>query len=89
MFSGWLNLHRPCLFATKGVSNKGKIKKVYQHKDAKTPLECLVLRNETELVARANEQPDLQAAHKMQRAKAALFAMFNKPGRKNQTSSQT
>ena len=68
---------------------------------AKTPLKCLVLRSETGLVAfksaaalesllaRANEQPDLQAAHKIQRVKAALFAMFNKPGRKNQTSSQT
>lgn len=68
---------------------------------AKTPLKCLVLRSETGLVAfksaaalesllaRANEQPDLQAAHKLQRVKAALFGMFNKPGRKNQTSSQT
>ena len=96
VFNGWLNLHRPCLFATEVVSDKGKIKKVYQHKDTKTPLECLVLLNEMGLVtfksaaalesllARANEQTDLQAAHEMQRAKAALFAMFNKPGRKNQ-----
>ena len=41
------------------------------------------------LLVRANEQTDLQAAHEMQRVKVALFAMFNKPGRKSQTSSQT
>lgn len=32
------------------VSDKGKIKKVYKHKDAKTPLECLILLNKTGLV---------------------------------------
>ena len=97
VFNGWLNLHRPCLFATEVVSDKGKIKKVYPHKDTKTPLECLVLLIETGLVtyksaamleslmARANEQTDLQAAQAMQKAKAALFAMFNKPGRKSQS----
>lgn len=94
VFNGWLNLHRPCLFATEVVSDKGKIKKVYKHKDTKTPLECLVLLNAAGLVAfksatmldsllvKAKEKTDLQAAKEMQKAKADLFAMFNKPGRK-------
>jgi hypothetical protein len=78
------------------VSDKGKIKKVYKHKDAKTPLECLVLRHKAELVTfksaatldsllgKAKEKTDLQAAQEMQKAKADLFAPFNKPGRKSQ-----
>ena len=94
VFNGWLNLHRPCLFAMEVVSDKGKIKKVYKHKDAKTPLECLVLLNEAGLVTfksattldslleKAKEKTDLQAAQEMQKAKADLFTMFNKPGRK-------
>jgi hypothetical protein len=65
------------------------------HKDAKTPLECLVLLNEAGLVTfksaatldgllnKAKERTDLQAAQEMQKAKADLFAMFNKPGRKS------
>jgi hypothetical protein len=97
VFNDWLNLHRPCLFATEVVSDKGKIKKVYKHKDTKTPLECLVKLNEAALVTfkstttlqalllRAKEKTDLQAALEMQNAKAALFQMFNKPVRKSQT----
>jgi hypothetical protein len=97
VFNGWLNLHRPCLYATEVVSDKGKIKKVYRHKDTKTPLECLVLLDAAGLVTfksattlkslltRAKEQSDLQAAQEMQKAKAALFAMFNRPGCKSQT----
>ena len=41
-FNSWLNLHRPCLYATEVVSEKGKIKRIYKHDDVKTPLECLV-----------------------------------------------
>jgi hypothetical protein len=90
-------MHRPCLFATEVVSDKGKIKKVYKNKDAKTPLECLVLLNKAGLVAfknattlqtlllRAKNKTDLQGAQEMQNAKAALFQMFNKPPRKSQT----
>ena len=97
VFNEWLNLHRPCLFATEVVSEKGKIKKVYKHRDAKTPLECLVLLNEQGLVtfksstmldcllSKASEKTDLQAAQEMQKAKAELFAMFNKPERKRQS----
>lgn len=97
VFNEWLNLHRPCLFATMVVSDKGKIKKVYKNKDAKTPLECLVLLNKIGLVTfknattleglllRAKSKADLQAAQEMQKAKAELFEMFNKSGRKNHT----
>ncbi len=97
VFNDWLNLHRPCLFATEVVSDKGKIKKVYKNKDAKTPLECLVLLDKTGLVSfksatilrslqeKAKEKTDLEAARGMQKAKADLFALFNRPGRKSPT----
>jgi len=90
-FNSWLNMHRPCLFATEVVSDKGKIKKVYKHADVKTPLECLAALSKKRLVtfkkgitlktleAKAREKTDLQAAQEMQAAKAQLFAMFNKP----------
>ena len=96
VFNSWLNLHRPCLFATEIVSEKGKIKKVYRNEDAKTPLERLVLLNGkglvtfksgitlADLLAKATEKTDLQAAQEMQKAKADLFALFNKPKRKQQ-----
>ena len=95
VFNDWLNLHRLCLFATEVVSDKGKIKKVYRNKDAKTPQECLVLLDKTGLVSfksttmlqslldKGREKTDLQAAREMQRAKADLFALFNRPGRQN------
>ena len=41
-FNPWLNLHRPCMFATSKVNDKGKVVKVYKHADVKTPLEALV-----------------------------------------------
>lgn len=93
-FNAWLNLHRPCLFATEVVSDKGKVKKVYKHADVKTPLECLAQLAKKRLVtfkkgvtlktlqAQAAGKTDLQAAQEMQAAKAALFAMFNQPEHK-------
>jgi transposase InsO family protein len=94
VFNSWLNLHRPCLFATEVVNDKGKVKKVYKYKDAKTPLECLVLLSQSGLVnfksattlqsllTKAKEKTDLQAAKEMQKAKAQLFDLFNKSARK-------
>ena len=96
VFNRWLNWHRPCLFATEVVSDKGKIRKVYKNKDAKTPLERLVQLAEgglvrfkagialEDLLAQAKEKTDLQAAQEMQKAKAELFELFNKPKRKLQ-----
>lgn len=92
-FNPWLNLHRPCLFATEIVSPKGKIVKRYKHKDVKTPLECLVLLDKQGLVAfktsatltallvQSKQMTDLAAAQQMQHAKSRLFTSFAKQKR--------
>jgi hypothetical protein len=93
-FNPWLNLHRPCMFATALANAKGKVVKVYKHKDVKTPLEALVLLNKlgmvqfktetmlADLLVRAKQQTDLAAAQEMQQAKHALFARFEKQTRR-------
>jgi transposase InsO family protein len=93
-FNPWLNLHRPCLFATSVTNAKGKIVKRYRHEDVKTPLECLVALAAKKLVVfkpgvtlvallmQARLQTDLAAAQAMQRAKSDLFASFAKPQRR-------
>src|ERR1035437_1106761 len=93
-FNPWLNLHRPCLFATSVTNAKGKIVKRYRHEDVKTPLECLAqlsLNNLAtfkpgislaDLQLQARSQTDLAAAQTMQRAKRKLFAGFTKPNRR-------
>ena len=93
-FNPWLNLHRPCLFATTVTTPKGKIVKRYRHEDVKTPLECLTKLAAEKLVtfktgvtlaalqAQANLQTDLAAAQAMRRAKSDLFARFIKPRRR-------
>jgi len=90
VFNPWLNLHRPCMFATSKVNHKGKVVKVYKHADVKTPLEALVKLNElglvrfktdtmlVDLLAQARQQTDLAAAQDMQQAKNELFASFAK-----------
>ena len=92
-FNPWLNLHRPCMFATEVVSPKGKIIKHYNTKDVKTPLECLVQLSEKGLVTLkkgitldtfltlAKSKTDLAAAQEMQRTKRDLFASFTKQKR--------
>jgi transposase InsO family protein len=91
LFNPWLNLHRPCMFATQQVDEKGKVRKRYEHGNTKTPLEALALLNVQGLVtfktptalhdlqAKALQQTDLHAAKQMQTAKLALFERFNKP----------
>jgi hypothetical protein len=93
-FNPWLNLHRPCLFATSVTNTKGKIVKRYRHADVKTPLECLTQLSANNLVTfkpgtslaalqrQATSQSDLAAAQSMQRAKSELFARFAKPKRR-------
>ena len=93
-FNSWLNLHRPCMFATTKVDAKGKVVKVYKNKDVKTPLEALEslnkqglvkFKNETtlaSLIAQAKQQTDLCAAQKMQQAKSELFASFREQKRR-------
>jgi transposase InsO family protein len=94
IFNPWLNLHRPCLFATEIINPKGKIIKRYKHEDVKTPLERLAQLCEKGLAtlksgitldalqALAKSQTDLAAAQTMQRAKSELFAQFTKPTRR-------
>ena len=89
VFNPWLNLHRPCMFASDKVSPKGKVVKRYRHEDVKTPLAALKLLCKQGLArlkadvtlaalqAQADEQTDLAAAQEMQRAKAELFRLFN------------
>ena len=89
VFNPWLNLHRPCMFASDIVNAKGKVIKRYRHKDVKTPLAALKqlcdkglagLKADVTLVAlqaQADAQTDLAAAQEMQRAKAMLFELFN------------
>ena len=91
MFNPWLNLHRPCMFATETISPKGKVVKRYRTQDVKTPLACLAQLAEKGLVrfkvgvtlaqlqTQAQAQTDLAAAQAMQKAKAELFTTFNKP----------
>jgi len=91
VFNPWLNLHRPCMFASEIVSPKGKVIKRYRHADVKTPLAALNqlcgkglarLKEGVTLAALqaiAEAQTDLAAAQEMQRAKAELFRLFNAP----------
>ena len=93
-FNPWLNLHRPCLFATSVTNAKGKIVKRYRHEDVKTPLACLtrLLANQlatlkpgitlAALQAQAKSKSDLAAAQTMQQAKYDLFASFAKSRRR-------
>ena len=90
-FNPWLNLHRPCLFASSVISPKGKVVKRYRHEDVKTPLESLTIlagkgrvtfKPDVSLVslqALARLHTDLAATQAMQQAKATLFARFEKP----------
>jgi transposase InsO family protein len=91
VFNPWLNMHRPCLFASDAVSPKGKVVKRYRHEDVKTPLAALKQLCEKGLAplkegvtlaalqAQADKQTALAAAQEMQRAKAELFRLFNAP----------
>lgn len=87
-FNPWLNMHRPCLFASETVNAKGKTIKRYERGHVKTPLEALALLDRDQKVTwkkgvslvqlqqAAAGQTDLQATQAMQRAKAALFESF-------------
>lgn len=87
-FNPWLNLHRPCLFASETISPKGKVVKHYRHADVKTPLEKLAQVDAEGKVtfkpghslatwqALAAAQSDLAASQAMQVAKQALFELF-------------
>jgi len=86
LLNPFLNLHRPCLFATErdDPAKPGRIKRVYRHQDAMTPLEKLAsLPNAAEylregvtldaLHKQACAMTDLHAAQTLNQANAALF----------------
>ena len=96
IFNPWLNLHRPCLFATETVNANGKIVKRYKHADVGTPLECLTRLHAEKKVTlkkgatikalqpQAHKQSALVAAQLMQKAKVRLFESFKKTAVKRQ-----
>lgn len=82
----FLNLHRPCLFASDKPDPKkpGRIQRIYRPKDAMTPLDKLAslpnaqtfLRQGItleQLQQQAQQQTDVQAAQALQNARATLF----------------
>jgi hypothetical protein len=94
-FNPWLNLHRPCLFATSITNDKGKTVKRYKPEGCEDAARTfgpagghwawspssqgITL---AALQAQAKSQTDLAAAQAMQRAKRELFAGFVKPKRR-------
>lgn len=87
----FINLHRPCLFATdiEDPKKPGKIRKVYRHGDAMTPLEKLASLPPEKLEwkpgeslekwqAIARSTPDLDAAQALQRAREKLFEVLRR-----------
>lgn len=81
-FNPYLNYHRPCGFATEKISEKGKVKKVYDV--YRTPLEALAAHPRApeflkegvtleKLASLANEKSDNECAAQMQKAKVELF----------------
>lgn len=90
-FNPYLNYHRPCGFATIETNRRGKRKRVYRHKDYRTPYEKLTSLQgwqkylqegitEQMLKREAGRITDTEAAQRMQRAKLALLARC-RPGR--------
>jgi len=86
LLNPFLNLHRPCLFATErdDPSKPGRIKRIYRQKDAMTPLEKLASLPEASMYLRegislhtlhqqASAMTDLQAANALNKANSALF----------------
>jgi len=82
----FLNLHRPCLFATDlpDPNKPGRIKRVYRPKDAMTPLDKLASLSQAasflregvsleNLHALARALTDVQAAQELSQARLALF----------------
>lgn len=85
-FNGYLNFHRPCGFATEIISEKGKIKKVYN--TYLTPFEALMGHPDAlqflkkgvsleKLDVAAHQMSDNARATAMQKAKHELFKSFS------------
>lgn len=87
----YLNLHRPCGFATIRIGPRNRRKRVYRHQDYRTPYEKLrSLANwqaylkegiQPEMIERqARRNSDTQAAQQMQKAKLALLTRCRTKG---------
>jgi len=85
----YLNLHRPCLFATERTDARGRVRKTYFAQDVQTPLEKLIGMPEAgqylkpgltlqALLQQAREMTDNDAARALQRARTALFQEINR-----------
>ena len=87
----FINLHRPCLFATERAdpSKPGRIRKVYRHADVMTPLEKLASLDPAkqtlraavslaQLQAQAGATTDIAAAVGLNKAKQLLFSQIHK-----------
>jgi len=85
-FNVYLNFHRPCGFAEERISEKGKVKKVYNH--YLTPFEALKSHlnasnflkegvSMEKLEEIANAMSDNECAAEMQKAKDELFKSFS------------
>jgi transposase InsO family protein len=85
----YLNLHRPCLFATERTDAKGRVRKTYFAQDVQTPLEKLSRLPDVDqslkpgltlpgLLHQAAEMTDNDAARALQRARSALFKDINR-----------
>lgn len=90
VLSRYLNFHRPCHFPTEFTDKKGRIRKHYRYQDMMTPHEKLRslpnaeshLRPGTTLKslnAIAKECSDNEAAIRLNKARAKLFELINKP----------
>jgi hypothetical protein len=85
----YLNLHRPCLFATEHTDAKGRVRKIYFAQDVQTPLEKLSRLPDADqhlksgltlqaLLQQAGEMTDNEAARTLQRARSVLFKDINR-----------
>jgi len=88
----YLNLHRPCLFATEITDEKGRTRKRYRDQDVMTPLEKLkslpdvdqYLRPGVTIAAlekQAQAISDLDAAEALNQAHARLFELIQRESR--------
>jgi len=88
----YLNLHRPCLFATEITDEKGRTRKRYRDQDVMTPLEKLkslpdvdrYLRPGVTIAAlekQARAVSDLDAANALNQACARLFELIQRESR--------
>ncbi len=89
----YVNYHRPCLYATVTVDEKGKIKKTYKFNDVMTPYDKFKSLSQAEQYLRdglsfeklddiANAMTDNKAAEKLQQERKLLFNFIHEDCKK-------